>query len=74
MQKKNITAENYILSELKKVSEDPKLLNELMEYEKDFYGSKIVRNILKDKEVKNIVDLLIDLKKELQKVDGSIKY
>lgn len=74
MQKKNITAENYILSELKKVSEDPKLLNKLMEYEKDFYGSKIVRNILKDKEVKNIVDLLIDLKKELQKVDGSIKY
>lgn len=72
--KKNITAENYILSELKKVSEDPKLLNELMEYEKNFYATKIVRNILKDKEVKNIVNLLIDLKKELQKVDGSIKY
>lgn len=72
--KKNITVENYILSELKKVSEDPKLLNELMEYEKNFYESKIVRNILKDKEVKNIVDLLIDLKKELQKVDGSIRY
>lgn len=72
--KKNITAENYILSKLKKVSEDPKLLNELMEYEKNFYESKIVRNILKDKEVKNIVDLLIDLKKELQRVDGSIKY
>lgn len=72
--KKNITAENYILSELKKVSEEPKLLNELMEYEKNFYRSKIVRNILKDTEVKNIVDWLIDLKKELQKVDGSIKY
>ena len=72
--KKNITAENYILSELKKVSEDEKLLKELMEYEKDFYGSKIVRNILKDKHVKDIVDLLIDLKQELQKVDGSIKY
>ena len=49
--KKNLTAENYILSELKKVSEDPKLLNELMEYEKNFYESKIVRNILKDEEV-----------------------
>ena len=72
--KKNITAENYILSELKKVSEDEKLLKELMEYEKDFYGSKTVRNILKDKQVKNIVDLLIDLKQELQKVNGSIKY
>lgn len=72
--KKNITVENYVLRELKKVSEDEKLLKELMEYERNFYGSKIVRNILKDKEVKNIVDLLIDLKKELQKVDGSIKY
>lgn len=72
--KKNITAENYILSELKKVSEDEKLLKELMEYEKDFYGSKTVRNILKDKQVKIIVDLLIDLKQELQKVNGSIKY
>lgn len=72
--KKNITAENYILSELKKVSEDEKLLKELMGYEKDFYGSKTVRNILKDKQVKDIVDLLIDLKQELQKVNGSIKY
>lgn len=42
-----------------------------MEYEKDFYGSKTVRNILKDKQVKSIVDLLIDLKQELQKVNGS---
>ena len=72
--KKNITAENYILSELKKVSKDEKLLKELMKYEKDFYGSKIVRNILKDKQVKSIVDLLIDLKQELQTVNGSIKY
>jgi len=72
--KKNITAENYILSELKKVSKDEKLLKEFMEYEKNFYGTKIVRNILKEKEVKDIVDLLVDLKKELQKVDGSIKY
>jgi len=72
--KKNITAESYILNELKKVSQDEKILKELMEYEKNFYGSKTVRNILKDKQVKDIVDLLIDLKKELQKVNGSIKY
>lgn len=72
--KKNITAENYILSELKKVSGDEKLLKELMGYEKDFYGSKIVRNILKDKQVKDIVDLLLDLKQELQNINGSIKY
>ena len=33
--KKNITSENYILSELKKVTSDEKLLNELMKYEND---------------------------------------
>ena len=38
-----------------------------MKYEMNFYGSKTVRNILKDKQVKDIVDLLIDLKQELQK-------
>ena len=52
---------------MKKVSKELKLLKELMKYEMNFYGSKTVRNILKDKQVKDIVDLLIDLKQELQK-------
>lgn len=72
--KKNITSENYILEQLKKVSSDEKLVNQLIEYEKSFYHSKVIRNILKDAQIKNIVDLLIDLKKDLQETTGSIKY
>ncbi len=72
--KKNITSENYILSELKKVTSDEKLLNELMKYEKDFNQARRIRALLKDSEVKNIVDLLIDLKKDLKQTTGSIKY
>lgn len=72
--KKNITSENYILSELKKVTSDEKLLNELMKYEKDFNQARRIRALLKDSDVKNIVDLLIDLKKDLKQTTGSIKY
>ena len=72
--KKNITSENYILSELKKATLDEKLLNELMKYEKDFNQTKRIRALLKDSEVKNIVDLLIDLKRDLKQTTGSIKY
>ena len=71
--KKNITSENYILSELKKATLDEKLLNELMKYEKDFNQTKRIRALLKDSEVKNIVDLLIDLKRDLKQTTGSIK-
>lgn len=74
LSKKNITSENYILSELKKVTSDEKLLNELMKYEKDFNQARRIRALLKDSEVKNIVDLLIDLKKDLKQTTGSIKY
>lgn len=72
--KKNITSENYILSELKKVTSDEKLLNELMKYEKDFNQARRIKALLKDSEVKNIVDLFIDLKKDLKQTTGSIKY
>lgn len=72
--KKNITSENYILSELKKVTSDEKLLNELMKYEKDFNQTRRIRALLKDSEVKNIAHLLIDLKKDLKQTTGSIKY
>ncbi|HAB66746.1 MAG TPA: hypothetical protein DCE23_05210 [Firmicutes bacterium] len=72
--KKNITSENYILSELKKVTSDEKLLNELMKYEKDFNQTRRIRALLKDSDVRNIVDLLIDLKRDLQQTTGSIKY
>lgn len=72
--KKNITSENYILSELKKVTSDEKLLNELMKYEKDFNQARRIRALLKDSDVKNIVDLLIELKNDLKQTEGSIKY
>lgn len=74
LSKKNITSENYILSELKKVTSDEKLLNELMKYEKDFNQARRIRALLKDSDVKNIAHLLIDLKKDLKQTTGSIKY
>lgn len=72
--KKNITSENYILSELKKVTSDEKLLNEIMKYEKDFNQARRIRALFKDSDIKQVVDLLIDLKKELSNTTGSIKY
>jgi len=72
--KKNITSENYILGELKKITDDKELLDELMQYERDFYQTKKIRNILKDDDIKEIVDLLFELKEELKETTGSIKY
>lgn len=72
--KRNITSENYILNELKKVTSDENLLNELMKYEKDFNQTRKIRVLLKNSDIKNIVDLLIDLKKDLKQTTGSIKY
>ena len=72
--KKNITSENYIMNELKKVTSDERLLQELLQYEKDYNQTRRIRALLKDSEIKHIVDLLIDLKKELKQTTGSIKY
>jgi len=72
--KKNITSENYILEELKKVITDDKLRNELIKYEKDFNQTRKIRALLKNADIKNVVDLLIDLKKDLEQTTGSIKY
>lgn len=72
--KKNITSENYVLEELKKISSNEKIIKQLINYEKDFNQSKKIRNLLKDKNVKKVIDLLIDLKQELKNTQGSIKY
>lgn len=72
--KKNITSENYILNELKKVVSDEKTLKELIKYEKEYKQTRKIKALLKDDDVKRIVDLLIELKKELSKATGSIKY
>lgn len=74
MAKKNITSENYILNELKKTISDEKLLKELMRYEKNYNQTRRIRALLKNSDVKNIVDLLVDLKKDLEQTTGSIKY
>ncbi len=74
MVRKNITSENYILNELKKTISDEKLLKELMKYEKDYNQTRRIRALLKNSDVKNIVDLLVDLKKDLEQTTGSIKY
>ena len=72
--KKNITSENYILEELKKVISDSKMRDELIKYEKNFNQTRKIRALLKDADIKNVVDLLIDLKKDLEQTTGSIKY
>lgn len=72
--KKNIISENYILNELKKVTSDEKLLQELLKYEKNYNQTRKIRALLKDSDVKQIVDLLIELKKDLKETTGSIKY
>ena len=43
--KKNITSENYLLQQLKKVSTDEKTLKDLMQYQKCFEQAKFVRNL-----------------------------
>lgn len=72
--KKNITSENYILNELKKVTSDEKMLKDLLKYEQNFNQTRRIRTLLKEKDIRHIVDLLIDLKKDLKQTTGSIKY
>ena len=45
---KNITSENYILNELKKVTSDEKILQELLKYEKDYNQTRKIRALLKN--------------------------
>ena len=56
------------------MTSDERLLQELLQYEKDYNQTRRIRALLKDSEIKHIVDLLIDLKKELKQTTGSIKY
>ena len=72
--KKNITSENYILQELRKAVKDERTLKDLIKYEKNYEQTRRIRAVLKDENIKQVVDLLIDLKKELKNTTGSIKY
>ena len=72
--KKNITGENYILQELKKANLDEKFVKDLMKYQKNAFQNHRVRSILKDEDIKEIVDAMLLLKDELKRTTGSIKY
>ncbi|MBO5004424.1 MAG: hypothetical protein J6D03_04070 [Clostridia bacterium] len=72
--KKNITGENYILQELKKANLDEKFVRDLMKYQKTTFQNHRVRSVLKDEEIKEIVDAMLLLKDELKNTTGSIKY
>lgn len=62
------------ISILTPVTLDEKLLQELLKYEKDYNQTRSIRALLKNTEIKNIVDLMIDLKKDLKQTTESIKY
>lgn len=72
--KKNITGENYILQELKKANLDEKFVRDLMKYQKSSFQNHRVRSILKDEDIKEVVDAMLVLKDELKNTTGSIKY
>ena len=72
--KKNIIAENEIITKLKQITQDEKLIKDIMKYERNFKQNKIMKQVFKDQELERIINLLIDLKYELKKTNGSIKY
>ncbi len=72
--KRNIITENEIINRLKKISQDPNFIRDIIKYENSFKQSKIMRQVFKDEELRKIIDLLIDLKQELKTTEGSIKY
>ena len=72
--KKNILAENQIINKLKQVSQNNDFINSIIKYEKDSQTNKIMRQIFKDEDLKEIIELILDLKQDLQATEGSIKY
>lgn len=72
--KKGILEENTLLQKLKQVSSNPKFIQDILKYEKDFYNKKIMKKTFSDKKLRNLVDDLLILKVELKKTQGSIKY
>lgn len=72
--RKGIIEKNQLLQKLKKVSQDQKFINDMLQYEKDFANKKIMRKTFKDKELKQITNEMLLLKQQLQNITGSIKY
>ena len=72
--KKEIISENEILNKLKLISKDKMFLDTITRFEKNFYQNKIMKQTLKNEDVRKIVSSLLELKDGLKETKGSIKY
>ena len=72
--KKQIVASNSFFNEMKKVSTDKKFLKDMLQYEKDFYNKKLIKQNLQNYQLEIIVDDLLKIKDLLKQTTGSIKY
>ena len=72
--KKQIVASNSFFNEMKKVSTDKKFLKDMLQYEKDFYNKKLMKQNLHNYQLEIIVDALLKIKDLLKQTAGSIKY
>ena len=72
--KKQIVASNSFFNEMKKVSTDKKFLKDMLQYEKDFYNKKLMKQNLHNYQLEIIVDDLLKIKDLLKQTTGSIKY
>ena len=72
--KKKIIENNEFLNEMKKVSTDSKFLKDMLQYEKDFYNKKLMKQNIHSEQLKLIVDDLLKIKELLKQTSGSIKY
>lgn len=72
--KKSIISDNEILKKFKLVSNDKKFLKDMLQYEKDLKGKKIIKRSIKDKDLQSIVDDILKIRNMLRETTGSIKY
>ena len=72
--KKQIVASNSFFNEMKKVSTDKKFLKDMLQYEKDFYNKKLMKQNLQNYQLELVVDDLLKIKDLLKQTTGSIKY
>ena len=73
-EKKQIVASNTFLNEMKKVSTDKKFLKDMVQYEKDFYNKKLMKQNIHNEQLKLIADDLVKIKALLKQTSGSVKY
>ncbi len=71
--KKNIK-ESKLIERLQKGISDQRLLNDILQYEKDYANKKIMKTIIKDKDIRSISIDLIKIKQMLKTTSGSVKY